>query len=82
MSLEGNEGAKAAYLWGDMTRDLNDKSLLTYSSKLMQSTDDAFGHIMARAHARMESMQKAWATQAEGPAGNLPIVNERIHASV
>jgi len=78
MGLKGNEGAKAAYLWGDMTRRLNDRSLLTYSSKLMQSTDDAFGHIMARAHSRMESMQKAWAKQAEGPAGNLPIVDKQF----
>jgi len=77
MSREGNEGQKAAYLWGNMARTLNDNSLLTYSSKLMQSTDDAFGHIMARARARMESMEKAWAKQSEGPAGNLPIVDKK-----
>ena len=78
MSREGNEGQKAAYLWGDMARRLNDNSLLTYSSKLMQSTDDAFGHVMARARARMESMQAAWAKQSEGPAGNLPIVDKKF----
>jgi len=78
MSREGNEGQKAAYLWGDMARRLNDNSLLTYSSKLMQSTDDAFGHIMARARARMASMEAAWAKQSEGPAGNLPIVDKKF----
>ena len=77
MSREGNEGQKAAYLWGNMARALNDNSLLTYSSKLMMATDDAFGHIMARARARMESMQTAWARQSEGPAGNLPIVDKK-----
>ena len=73
-----NDGQKAAYLLGNMARGLNDNSLLTYSSKLMQSTDDAFGHIMARARARMDSMQKAWAELSEGPAGTLPIVDKNF----
>jgi len=77
MSREGNEGQKAAYLWGNMARGLNDNSLLTYSSKLMQATDDAFGHIMARAKARMEAMDTAFAKQSE-TTGVVPVIDKKL----
>ena len=75
MSQKGNDGQKAAYLWGNMARGLNDNSFLTYSSKIMAATDDAFGHIMARARARIEAMNAEFARQAN-KTGDVPVIDK------
>ena len=48
----GNTVDKALYRTANMVRGLNDSSLLTYSTKIMASTDDAFALIIGRARAR------------------------------
>ena len=45
-------GDQAAYYMANMARKLNDNKFLTYSTKLMAATDDAFGFILARAKAK------------------------------
>ena len=54
----GTDGDKAAYIIGNIARGMNNSNLLTYSTKLMAATDDAFRLIMARARAREKSMLK------------------------
>ena len=48
---------KAAYIIGNVARGMNNSNLLTYSTKLMAATDDAFRLIMARARARENRAQ-------------------------
>lgn len=55
----GTESDKAAYRIANMARALNDNSLLTYSTKLMAATDDAFAHIIGRARAREKALAEA-----------------------
>ena len=63
----GNKLDKALYRTANMVRGLNDSSLLTYSTKIMASTDDAFSLIVGRARAR----EKAFLEAAEKlPDGN------------
>ena len=64
----GNTVDKALYRMANMVRGMNDSSLLTYSTKIMASTDDAFALIIGRARAR----EKAFLAAAEQlPDGNL-----------
>ena len=64
----GNTVDKALYRMANMVRGMNDNSLLTYSTKIMASTDDAFALIIGRARAR----EKAFLAAAEQlPDGNL-----------
>ena len=55
----GTVSDKAAYRIANMARAMNDSSLLTYSTKLMAATDDAFGYIIGRARAREKALAEA-----------------------
>ena len=55
----GNKVDKALYRTANMVRGLNDNSFLTYSTKIMASTDDAFALIIGRARAREKSILKS-----------------------
>ena len=55
----GNKVDKALYRTANMVRGLNDSSLLTYSTKIMASTDDAFALIIGRARAREKAFLQA-----------------------
>ena len=55
----GNKLDKALYRTANMVRALNDSSLLTYSTKIMASTDDAFSLIVGRARAREKAFLEA-----------------------
>ena len=48
-----------------MVRGLNDSSLLTYSTKIMASTDDAFGLIIGRSKARESAFLEAAAKMGD-----------------
>ena len=50
---------KAAYRIADIARTLNSKNFLTYNTKIMGATDDAFALLMARARAREKAMLEA-----------------------
>ena len=56
----GSTGEKAAYRVTNLARNANHSNLLTYSTKLMAATDDAFTMILARARAKEKAMQLAW----------------------
>lgn len=52
----GTEVDKAVYRVANMARSLNNNSFLTYSTKLMAATDDAFAYIIGRARAREKAL--------------------------
>ena len=55
----GNDVDKALYRTANMVRGLNDNSFLTYSTKIMAATDDAFGLMIGRARAREKAFMAA-----------------------
>ena len=55
----GNKKDKALYRIANMIRGMNDSSLLTYSTKIMASTDDAFSLIIGRSNAREKAFLEA-----------------------
>ena len=61
----GSFGEKAAYRMMSIARNLNNNSLLTYGSRIMAATDDAFKYIMARARSREQSIRKVLETGAD-----------------
>ena len=66
MEMKGDKastGEQMAYQIANMARGMNKSSLLTYSTKLMRSTDDAFGFIMARVRARQKALRQAMENQ-------------------
>jgi hypothetical protein len=58
-SGKANFGDKAAYYTANMARALNNNSLFTYSTKIMQATDETFGYILGRARAKEKAMRFA-----------------------
>ena len=56
----GTTGEKAAYRVANMARSANQSNFLTYSTKLMAATDDAFTMILARARAKERALQAVW----------------------
>ena len=63
---KGTEMDKAAYRLADIARTLNSKNFLTYNTKIMGATDDAFGLLMARARAREKAMLMSMDKNAVG----------------
>ena len=66
MEMKGDKastGEQMAYQIANMARGMNNSNLLTYSTKLMKSTDDAFGFIMARVRARQKALRQAMENQ-------------------
>jgi len=55
----GNTTDKILYRTANMIRGLNDSSLLTYSTKIMAATDDAFQLMIGRARAREKAFLAA-----------------------
>ena len=55
----GTKADKAIYRMANLARSANDNRFLTYSTKLMAATDDAFGYILGRARLREKAMFKA-----------------------
>ena len=67
----GDVTDKALYRTANMVRSLNDNSFLTYSTKIMASTDDAFALIIGRARAREKAFLKAADKLPDGNFQNL-----------
>jgi len=63
----GSKSDKLTYRMANLVRGANDNRFLTYSTKLMAATDDAFGLIIGRARAREKAFLKA---ADELPDGN------------
>ena len=69
MEMKGDDasmGEQMAFRIASLARGLNNSNLLTYSTKLMKSTDDAFGFIMARVRARQKALRHAMDNQNPG----------------
>ena len=67
----GTKVDKALYRTANLVRSLNDNSFLTYSTKLMASTDDAFALIIGRAKSREKAFLKAAEKLPDGNFQNL-----------
>ena len=55
-TTKGSVVDQTAYRIADVARTLNNQNFLTYNTKIMGATDDAFGLLMARARAREQAM--------------------------
>jgi len=62
----GNTKDKMIYRMANLARGANDSRFLTYSTKLMQATDDAFGLIIGRARAREKAFIRATEALPDG----------------
>ena len=74
MEMKGDDasfGERAAYNIANMARGMNSSKLLTYSTKLMKSTDDSFGFVMARVRARQKAMRAALENQRVGQVSEI-----------
>ena len=58
-SGQASFGDQAAYRTANMARALNNNSFFTYSTKIMQATDETFGFILGRARAKEKAMRFA-----------------------
>ena len=65
-SGRASEGEQAAFRVANMARQMNNSNFLTYSTKLMAATDDAFGYVLGRAKMREKAMRKVLELQEGG----------------
>jgi hypothetical protein len=59
-------GDRVWFNLSNMARSLNNKNFLTYSTKIMAATDDAFAYILGRAKMREKAMRSALDAQSKG----------------
>ena len=60
------DGDRAWFNLANMARSMNDNKFLSYSTKLMAATDDAFAYILGRAKMREKAMRSAMDAQNKG----------------
>jgi hypothetical protein len=65
-SGRASTGDKALFAMANMARNANNSNYLTYSTKLMAATDDAFAHILGRAKMREKAFRSAMDSQSAG----------------
>ena len=58
-SDKATKGQKGAWRAANVAKNINNNNLFTYSTKLMQATDDTFRVLMARGQARQMAMMEA-----------------------
>ena len=75
-SGRATDGDKAVFAMANMARNMNNNRFLTYSTKLMAATDDAFGYILGRAKAREKAMRQVLDIQASG--GKTPEITREL----
>ena len=76
-SGRANIGERAAFSVANMARNLNNSNFLTYSTKLMAATDDAFAYIIGRAKMREKAMRKVLELQS-GDGIKLPEITPEV----
>ena len=59
-------GDTAAFRIANIARKMNDANFLTYSTKIMAATDDAFAYILGRAKMREKAMRRVMELQGNG----------------
>ena len=65
-SGRANAGEVAAFRVANIARQMNNTNMLTYSTKLMAATDDAFAYIIGRAKMREKAMRRVLDMQGNG----------------
>ena len=65
-SDEATAADKASFYMANMARSANDSNFLTYSTKLMAATDDAFAYILGRAKMREKAFRSAADAHSRG----------------
>ncbi len=63
---EGTKGDKAAFYLANVARSMNDNKFLTYSTKVMAATDDAFGYILGRGRLRSKAFRDVMSELGDG----------------
>ena len=71
-------GDRAWFNLANMARSLNNNSFLSYSTKLMAATDDAFAYILGRAKMREKAMRSAMDAQAQGKLTAYPEITPEL----
>ena len=74
-SGRASDGDKAAFQLANMARNANNSNWLTYSTKLMAATDDAFAYILGRAKMREKAMRSALELR---DAGKVPDITPKV----
>ena len=69
-------GDQAAFRMANMARNANNTNWLTYSTKIMAATDDAFGYILGRAKMREKAMRNVLDIQSAG--GRTPQITKEL----
>ena len=77
ISKHGTDAEKATLQMAGVARSINNNSFFSYSTKIMAATDDAFGHIMARARARQKAMQASLEVQMK-ETGEVPVIDKKL----
>ena len=74
-------GEQAAFRVANLARSANQSNFLTYSTKLMAATDDAFTLILARGRSRSKALRAALDAQAQGliPDINPELIRDYQH---
>ena len=75
-SGRATDGERAMFAAANMARNWNNNSWLTYSTRLMAATDDAFAYILGRAKAREKAMRSVLEIQGKG--GQIPAINRTL----
>ena len=70
------DGDRAAFAMANMARNANNTNWLTYSTKIMAATDDAFGYILGRAKMREKAMRNVLDIQSAG--GKTPKITKEL----
>ena len=70
-------GDRAAFAVANMARSMNNSNLLTYSTKIMAATDDAFAYIIGRAKMREKALRNVLDLQAADGI-KLPEINREV----
>ena len=65
-SDQATAGDKAAFAMANMAREANNNSFLSYSTKIMAATDDAFAYILGRAKMREKALRSAIDAKQKG----------------
>lgn len=65
-SGRANPGEVAAFRVANLARQANNTNMLTYSTKIMAATDDAFAYILGRAKMREKAMRNVLELQNNG----------------
>ena len=75
-SGRASDGDRILFNFANMARNWNNNSILTYSTKLMAATDDAFAYILGRAKAREKAMRRVLEIQGQG--GKVPQITRKL----